>query len=86
MTQTTKIAGYTTYGSVRGCCGHTHTTVEQAERCLNRDESGCSKQGGYSDRSIVAVGDDGYLYRDRDCQDWIPGPGGTSCGAARISD
>lgn len=47
-TQTT----YTTKGSVRGSCGHTHRTISGALRCLERDRSGCKSQGGYSDRSV----------------------------------
>lgn len=44
---------YTTQGSVRGCCGHQHKTIEAAQRCINRDHAGCVRQGGYSDRSVV---------------------------------
>lgn len=78
---------YTTYGSVRGCCGHKHKTSEAAEKCLDRDQKGCRSQGGYSDRSVVEVGEDGYLYHDAsDGSSWIPGPGGRTCGAARLSD
>ena len=43
---------YTNIGSVRGSCGHTHRTVSGAIRCLDRDQSGCAGQGGYSDRVI----------------------------------
>jgi len=46
---------YTTWGSVRGCCGHAHRTLSGAERCLNRDRLGCFRQGGYSDRQIRVV-------------------------------
>ena len=46
---------YTTRGSVRGCCGHNHRTIETAQKCLDRDQSGCASQGGYSDRSVYAV-------------------------------
>ena len=55
---------YTTYGSVRGCCGHEHASIESARRCLDLDRDGCDSQGGYSDREIVLIGSDGYLYRD----------------------
>lgn len=44
---------YTTQGSVRGCCGHQHRTIEAAQRCAARDHAGCKSQGGYSDRSVV---------------------------------
>jgi hypothetical protein len=52
-------AYYTTDGSVRGDCGHKHRTVEAARRCLDKDQRGCSSQGGYSDRRVVAVDTDG---------------------------
>lgn len=64
MNATTKTTIFTTYGSVRGCCGHRHTTRSGADRCLARDQAGCESQGGYSDRSVVLVGEDGYLYHD----------------------
>ena len=41
-------------GSVRGSCGHFHKTLQGALSCLNRDALHCSKQGGYSDRSLRA--------------------------------
>lgn len=44
---------YTCTGSVRGNCGHKHRTIDGAVRCLERDASGCSRQGGYSDRELV---------------------------------
>ena len=44
---------YTTCGAVRGCCGHTHRTLEAAVRCLQDDRRGCRTQGGYSDRSVT---------------------------------
>ena len=44
---------YTTMGSVRGCCGHKHRTIEAAKRCIDRDHAGCVRQGGYSDRTVV---------------------------------
>ena len=44
---------YTTRGSVRGCCGHAHESIETAAACLRGDHSGCASQGGYSDRVIV---------------------------------
>ena len=43
---------YTTKGSVRGCCGHKHRTIGAAHSCIERDQKGCEKQGGYSDRYI----------------------------------
>lgn len=50
------MAHYTTKGSVRGCCGHRHRTVETAARCLDRDILDCRRAGGYSDRNVVGVG------------------------------
>ena len=76
--------GYTTHGSVRGGCGVLYATALRAERALERDQRGCQAQGGYSDRTVVVVGDDGCLYYDDECQDWVPGAGGRSCGAARF--
>lgn len=46
---------YTTWGSVRGCCGHLHATIEAAEKCIEKDNTGCQSQGGYSDRQIRVV-------------------------------
>lgn len=74
---------YTTYGQVRGCCGHRHTSVETAERCITKDGRGCRMQGGYTDRSIVDVREDGRLYIP-DTDTWVPGPGGRTHGAARF--
>ena len=59
---------YTTIGRVRGCCGHQHRSIEAAQRCVNRDQAGCAKQGGYSDRSVVK-GDGSELSRDE--ADWL---------------
>lgn len=44
--------GYTTWGPVRGDCGHVHRTDEAAEACIRRDHAGCRKVGGYSDRGV----------------------------------
>ena len=84
MTTETTVRGYACHGSVRGGCGCLHRTIEAAEKCLARDQAGCKKARGYSDRTIVVVGDDGYLYMDQRCQEWVPGVGGRSCGAARF--
>jgi len=85
-----RLIGYTTYGSIRGGCGHNHATPEEADACLAQDGSGCRTQGGYSDRATVGIGADGYLYyytgSDRAAEDeWVPGPGGRSGGAAKWS-
>ena len=47
---------YTTWGPVRGGCGHAHQTLETAERCLRRDQAGCADQAGYSDRAVRRIG------------------------------
>lgn len=46
---------YTTKGDVRRCCGHKHRSIQTAVDCRNRDQNACVRQGGYSDRSVVAV-------------------------------
>jgi len=46
---------WTTWGPVRGSCGHRHRSEDAAARCLERDRAGCSGQGGYSDREIRVV-------------------------------
>ena len=48
---------YTTYGSVRGGCGHKHRTIETACRCAQKDQRDCKSVRGYSDRSVWAVVD-----------------------------
>ncbi len=45
---------YATEGSVCWSCGHQHRTIRGAQRCLDRHGRGCSSQGGYSDRYVVA--------------------------------
>lgn len=47
------MTSYTTYGSVRGGCGHKHRTIETACRCMQRDQRDCKSVRGYSDRSVV---------------------------------
>lgn len=46
---------YITKGSVRGSCGHKHTTHSGAYACLKRDQEGCASQGGYSDRDLIIL-------------------------------
>lgn len=46
---------YITSGNVRGTCGHIHTTLTGAVRCLKRDALSCRRVGGYSDRAVRAV-------------------------------
>lgn len=59
MSKTTTSTYYTcgTSRDVRGNCGHKHRTLSGAVRCNDRDQMGCASQGGYSDRSIIAVED-----------------------------
>lgn len=53
---------YTTWGSVRGCCGHEHGTFEEAATCRVADARGCKAQGGYSDRQVREVDGDWGSY------------------------
>ncbi len=46
-------------GEIRGDCKHRHVLLSGADRCLRRDQSGCHRQGGYSDRRIMAIWGDG---------------------------
>ena len=46
---------YTPIGTVRGCCGHMHRTVDTAARCVARDLAKCRVRGDCSDRIIVAL-------------------------------
>lgn len=50
---------FTTTGPVRGTCGHKHRSMKTAVECLKRDIRGCASQGGYSDRRVVAIDEDG---------------------------
>ena len=49
------MALYTTWGSVRGCCGHEHRTEEAAEACASKDQRACARVGGYSDRKVRKI-------------------------------
>ena len=46
---------YTTTGPVTGDCGHSHRTLEAANKCRLRHSKNCRKHGGYSDRSVRAI-------------------------------
>ncbi len=50
---------YECEGQIRGNCGHRHRTLSGARKCFDRDAYGCKIQGGYSDRDIIEVSDDG---------------------------
>lgn len=45
--------------NVTGDCGHKHRTLNGALKCLRHHRSGCAAQGGYSDRSIFQVDENG---------------------------
>lgn len=46
---------FSTWGPVRGSCGHQHQSLSAAADCLARDQRACQRQRGYSDRSVVAA-------------------------------
>ena len=46
---------YTTWGRVRGDCGHEHRSLLAAHKCLQNDLNGCRSQGGYSDRTLYVL-------------------------------
>lgn len=85
------IVAWGTYGSVRGY-GPLRVRQEDAMIDLYVDQDGCREQRGYSDRNLVAVDSAGCCWSlDYDSEigehvsNWIAGPGGRSCGAARYS-
>ena len=49
------VVRFTTWGSVRGGCGHLHLTREGAEKCAARDRRLCHMQGGVSDRLLRRI-------------------------------
>lgn len=55
MTRKSESPAYSTHGSVCGSCDHRHRSISTARRCINRDQSACASQGGYSDRYVVAL-------------------------------
>ena len=67
---------YTTWGSVRGGCGHEHRTLLAAYKCVRRDQRGCAGQGGYSDRHVRALDPE---HTRGEC-DTTQGPGRTLTG------
>lgn len=50
-----KSVKYTTWGSVRGDCGHVHHGYTAALHCIRADAAGCRSQGGYTDRHVRCV-------------------------------
>lgn len=85
MATTTKseIRGWTTYGDIRGQCGHLHKSRKAAQDCADRDQRGCASQRGYSDRDVHAVDADGYLTYDDG--NHVPNIGGRTSGALKFS-
>lgn len=84
----TTIVAWGSYGAVcgYGVCSESRPVVD---RDLADHREGCASQGGYSDRRIVAVDDEGYLwsltYDDDDAErlgGWVRANGGQ---AARYS-
>ena len=76
---------YTTHGQVRGGCGHRHRTIEAAEACLSRDIRACNSAGGYSDRVVAEIDNDGYLINDA-TGDYVYPDHGRSTGAVKFDD
>lgn len=74
-------AHYVTWGSVRGL-GPVRTDRQRAERDLLDDQNGCRKQGGYSDRDVYGIDNEGYVVT-------IEGenvyPYGRTCAALRLT-
>lgn len=46
---------YTTWGPIRGGCGHAHRTIEAARRCVEKDVRTHRRRGGFSDRLVVFI-------------------------------
>lgn len=49
------VVRFTTWGSIRGDCGHLHLTRAGAEKCAARDRRLCHMQGGVSDRILRRI-------------------------------
>ena len=69
---------YTTWGSVRGGCGHDHATREDADLCLELDMDGCGGQRGYSDRQVYESDPEGYYVGDDGEYAWPAGRSGAA--------
>jgi hypothetical protein len=54
---------YTTWGPVRGCCGHRHTSLLRAGLCCAADRKRCKDLGRYSDRSVRRLRADMSIWR-----------------------
>lgn len=58
---------YTTWGPVRGCCGHRHRTIRAASACCDRDHRDVVRGHGetaYSDREVRVLRDGDTLSHD----------------------
>jgi len=63
------IVGYTTWGSVRGQ-GPVRSALSQANEDLTDDRRACESLGGYSDRVVVVVDEDGFLHHEDGAYVW----------------
>ena len=52
---------WVTWGSVRGL-GPVRATEDEARRDASEDHDGCTEHGGYSDRDVYAIDDDGFAF------------------------
>jgi hypothetical protein len=80
-----RMLGYTTCGSVRGQCGHLHKQRAHAENCRKTDSRSYHYVNGYSDRCVVVVGNDGYLYENEEMDKPVPGIGGITSGGLKFA-
>src|SRR3954468_22005112 len=72
---------WTTWGPVRGM-GPIVEAREDAERSLRADVFGCARQGGYSDREVFEVDEEGFLHDAEG--DYVWPSHGRSLGAVRV--
>lgn len=72
MNETATAVKFVCVGSVRGWCGHEHRSEDAAERCCDRDQAGCEKRRGYSDRRVYDACDEALRHNDIRGY-WLPG-------------
>jgi len=60
MTDFQTATKFTTWGDVRGQ-GPVYDNAEAADRSLVRDQKACGARGGYSDREVYSIDDEGFL-------------------------
>lgn len=70
--QPAKMIRWTTWGSVRGQ-GPIRETRAEAERDYDDDARGCARQGGYSDRAVYGIDEDGWVVDDQGGNVWPHG-------------